>query len=381
LSRLSAKERLKELQKNDDLELAAVNAYDVAPTRIPELNDLLPGGYVKGKVNLVYGAPSVGKTTSSIETIADDMAKDKEHVCLLIPSERGDDMIYYQDKGLDISRTIIMKKQKYILEEVLDDMDKYLTDDLVDSILIDSWDGLIGFKELYTPDGKKKEATRDTVAVKAAGGSKMIKRVKGLIADRNVLCIVIAQVRTQGLGSYIVTEGFSGGNALKHFTDVEVGLMLKGMFKEKVEGRDVNVGQKVKIILKKSKVNKNAHKSAETLYRFDGTWDQVEGIWNLALNRGIITKRGGWYTYPGFPKNKKGEGMLQGESTAKDFFQDDTNRLNLQKVVDYIQDHPQKTDDDMKKAIKNLVPQVDAVDSSLHESKGDTSEPEKEEEY
>jgi len=351
------------LKKYSTISKAEVQPYDICPTRIPELNALLPGGFPRGKVCLTYGSPASGKSTTAVQVIADMQKTDPNHVTLLIPSERGDDLKYYADLGLslDDGRTLIMKKKHYILEEVLEEVQNILNDPdaggtLVDSILIDSWDGLIGYKEMFTPDGKEKEATKDSVAVKAAGAAKMWKRIKGLIADQNILFLIIAQVRTKGLGGYIVTEGYTGGFALAHNVDVVVAQNLKGLVREKVDGRDTIVGQTVKITLEKTKVNANAHKSAEVIYRYGKAWDQVEGIWNIAVALNLIQKTGGWYEYVGFPANATGVRKVQGEANAKAFFEENPEELDaLNKLVSYIETNAPVTEEDIKRVYDSLV--------------------------
>ncbi len=310
---------------------------------------------------MLYGSPSSGKSTVAVETIADEQKRDKNHVCLLIPAERGEDLQYYNNLGMDMHRVIIMKKPQYILEEVMQFIEDVLEQELVDSVLVDSWDGLIGYKELYTPDGKRKEATRDTVAAKAAGGSKTWKRIKGYIADRDVLFLVICQVRTKGLGSYIVTEGFAGGFALEHNLDLAAHMNLAKLYREKIDGKDVVTGQVVRIKIAKSKVNGNVHQQTEVIYKFGNSWDQVEGLWNLALNSGLVIKTGGWYEYPGFPTNKSGARKIQGESAAKDFFQDDFARTKLQAAIDYLDANPRSTLDEVSKHVTFIEANIEST--------------------
>jgi recombination protein RecA len=355
-------ERIKALLGMDGMHQANVVNYNVCPTRIPELNALLPGGFVRGKVNMLFGSPSSGKSTTAVETIADEQKRDKDHVCLLIPAERGEDLPYYRNLGLDMNRTIIMKKPQYILEDVMQFIEEVLEQELVDSVLVDSWDGLIGYKELYTPDGKRKEATRDTVAAKAAGGSKTWKRIKGYIADRDVLFLVICQVRTKGLGSYIVTEGFAGGHALEHNLDLAAHMNLAKLHREKIDGKDVVTGQVIRIKIAKSKVNGNVHQQAEVIYKFGNSWDQVEGLWNVAVNSGLIIKTGGWYEYPGFPANKSGARKIQGEVSAKDFFQDENVRSKLQEAIDYMDANPQSSLDDICRNVTFIEADIESTE-------------------
>ena len=119
---LTKQERMEILlgAKDSPVKKAKVKSYDICPSRIPELNGLLPGGFVKGKVNLLFGSASAGKSTTAIETIADEQKRDPDHVCLLIPSERGEDLSYYSNLGLDMDGVLILDREVYILEEVFD---------------------------------------------------------------------------------------------------------------------------------------------------------------------------------------------------------------------------------------------------------------------
>ena len=336
-TKLTREERMLLLQKNNkSIIQAKVEPYQVCPTAIPELNALLPGGFVKGKVCLLYGSPSAGKSTTSVGVIALEMKKDKDHICLLVPSERGDDLAYYSKLGMDMNRTQVMMKEEYILEDVLEEIRLALKDGLVDSVLIDSWDMLMGFKEMYDPKGVEKDVTKDTVMVKAAGSSKMWKRLKSHIADNKTLFLIVCQLRTK-MGMYGASEKFSGGFALEHSIDIGVKMSFVGLHKTKVEGRDEIDGQNVRISLDKSKVNGNAYKSVEVTFIRNKGWDKVTGLWNVAVASNLIAKTGGWYSYRGFPMNKAGDHKLQGEAKAKGFFDTESEFKILTQMVDFIQ--------------------------------------------
>lgn len=216
MSKRTTEEKLMQLQKMG-MKIGQVEKYKIMPTRVREFNNKLPGGWVFGKVNLVYGPKSSGKTTIFIESIGDAQKADPDHICLVIPSERGEDQSYYETLGLNLNQTLFMppnEKSFYIMEESLAKLMDILSDDLISSVLVDSWDAFLGFKQIYTPDGAKKEITKETVGAKAAAGSRIWPQLKSLIADKKVMMGIICQARTKGIGTYITSEGFSGGRVL-----------------------------------------------------------------------------------------------------------------------------------------------------------------------
>jgi RecA/RadA recombinase len=363
---LSTKERIARLQKMGLIK-AESSEYDIVPTRVSELNELLPGGYPKGKMHVVYGKKSLGKTTTIIQAISDEMVKDKDHISLLIPSEVGEDLGYYEKLGMPISegRVLVMERDQYILEEVLVDIENYLKDPesgecLVNSILIDSWDGFLGNKQLYTPDGKRKEATRGSVGAKAAGASEKLPLIKPLAGRNNVLFMVICQTRVQGLGGYMPKDGFSGGNALEHYADTVTALTSAGAIKKVVDGRTNIIGQSVRFTLEKSKVNDNAHQSVTSDYVFKEGWDKVGGAFTAAVSMGIIKKGGaGYHTYAGYPlagKGKTADTKLHGADKSKDFFKDPVQLDILIRIIDQVQERDDLlTDEDLMQAeVRNI---------------------------
>ena len=70
----------------------------------------------------------------------------------------------------------------------------------IKSVLIDSWDGMLSYKQLYDSEGNRKEITKETVAVKAAAGARLIPLIKGLVGSKKMLFLIICQVRTGGIG-------------------------------------------------------------------------------------------------------------------------------------------------------------------------------------
>ena len=342
MSRRDTEKRLAKLKAKGVI-TAQPKEYKICPSAIPELNDLLPGGFPCGKQIILFGSQSLGKTTTAVQAIAMEMERDPDHITLLVPAERGEDYAYFEKLGLDFSsgRVQVIEKHRYMMEETLEQIEDYLCDEdgecLVDSILIDSWDALIGNKEMFTPDGKRKEATKETVGVKAAAASKMIKRIKGLVTDNEVLYMVICQART-GIGAYAF-EKYSGGNALEHFTDVTLHLKPGEPTKTRIDGQLAQTGHQVKFKLAKSKVNANVHKQVIVDFTYGEGWDQVEGIFRSAITNGIIHKgAGGWFSYPAFPTNKKGEPKLRGEANAKAFFEDEAQFSVLQEIVTEIRE-------------------------------------------
>lgn len=315
-------------------------ALQVAATRVPALNELLPGGMVYGKWNLFFGQPSSGKTTICVQTVADAMAADPEHKCVLIPAEKGEDLQYYERMGLDLSRTYVIEKDQYIMEEVMEQLENIMknAESLgIKSVIIDSWDGMLSYKQLYDSQGNRKDAVKETVAVKAAAGARLIPLIKGLTSSKKILFLIICQVRTKGIGGYTTYEGFAGGLALEHNTDVAVYMSISGKIVGDVDGNEQQIGNKVKFVLKKTKVNNKAHQWFEIPYTFEDGWDTFRSLWTTALEMGIIVNLGaGYFACDLYPEEgKKQEHKIRGEKKAIGFFQNDPTMIaKLQELVD-----------------------------------------------
>jgi len=131
------------------------------------------------------------------------MQKDPDMNFVLIPSERGEDLDYYQQLGLDLDRTSLIEKDQYIMEEVIEQIEQILAvadKHNIKCIMIDSWDGLIPNQMLYDTQGNRKASTKQTVGAAAKVASEKLKTLKGLIGSKDILFLVVCQVRTGGIG-------------------------------------------------------------------------------------------------------------------------------------------------------------------------------------
>jgi len=321
---------------------AKSKGMEVAPTRIAELNSLLPGGYVYGKMNLVFGAPSSGKTTHIVETIADEMKKDKKMQFVLIPSERSEDLDYYKNNlGLPLDRTHLHMPEQFIFEEVMEKVEDILKvshEHNIKAILIDSWDGLLANKQIYDTQGNRKKATKETVGAKAKAASDKFPLIKGLIADKKILFMVICQIRTGGIGGYTTFKTFAGGNALEHYSDIIVFQDIAGMIKKTINNREQVIGHETKFVLKKSKVNNNTHKGIQIPYYYDESWDNFLGTWIEAQHTGVVVKHGGgWFECSLFPPaGSKMQPRIRGEDNARAFFKDPDQVKAIQDLIDKV---------------------------------------------
>ena len=355
-----AKGKMEFLLGKQNTKKAVATPTEVAPAPIGEVNDLLSGGFPYGKVSLIYGEPSTGKTTMAVQVVAAAMKKDPNHVCYLIPAERSENMEYYESLGLDLSRCAIMEQDVYFLEDVFQSIEDVLEDPFKapDSIIIDSWDGMLSKKQMYTKDGSKKDMTEETVATKAAAGSRLWPRIKGLIGTRNTLFLALAQIRTSGIGGQTTFKTMSGGYALIHNSQLIISCEMKGLVRE-TSGNDTTVvGNEIKFTLKKSKVNTKTHQHHTVIYNFENSWDELQGLWVQALGCSAIEKRaGGWFCSPIFPLTGKTnpENKIRGEKATREFLRTPENTKALEKLVEAIRKQG-KVDDGFAEANDSSVP-------------------------
>ncbi|ALQ07421.1 recombinase RecA [Pseudoalteromonas fuliginea] len=248
------------------------------------------GGLPMGRIVEVYGPESSGKTTLTLQVIAEAQKEGK--TCAFIDAEHALDPIYAQKLGVNIDDLFV--SQPDTGEQALEICDMLVRSSAVDVVIIDSVAALTPKAEIEGDMGDSH------MGLQARLMSQALRKLTGNIKRSNTLCIFINQIRMKIGVMFGNPETTTGGNALKFYASVRIDIRRIGSVKE---GDEV-VGNETRVKIVKNKVAP-PFKQAEFIIMYgEGISKQGELI-DLGVKHKIVEKAGAWYSYCG---NKVGQG-------------------------------------------------------------------------
>ena len=258
------------------------------------------GGLPRGRVVEIYGPESSGKTTLTLQVIA-EMQK-LGGTCAFIDAEHALDTGYAQKLGVNLQDLLI--SQPDTGEQALEITDALVRSSAVDLIVIDSVAAL-------TPRAEIEGDMGDSLpGLQARLMSQALRKLTGSINRTNTMVIFITQIRMKIGVMFGNPETTTGGNALKFYASVRLDIRRTGSIKS---GDEV-IGNETKVKVVKNKVAppfKEAH--FDILYG-EGTSREGE-ILDLGSDAKIVEKSGAWYSY-------NGERIGQGKDNARLYLKD-----------------------------------------------------------
>jgi recombination protein RecA len=258
------------------------------------------GGLPRGRVVEIYGPESSGKTTLTLQTIA-EMQK-IGGTCAFIDAEHALDVTYAQKLGVNLSDLLI--SQPDTGEQALEITDALVRSGGVDLVVIDSVAAL-------TPRAEIEGDMGDSLpGLQARLMSQALRKLTGSINRTNTLVIFINQIRMKIGVMFGNPETTTGGNALKFYASVRLDIRRTGSIK----AGDEVIGNETKIKVVKNKIAppfKEAH--FDILYG-EGTSREGE-ILDLGSEAKIVEKSGAWYSY-------NGERIGQGKDNARNYLKE-----------------------------------------------------------
>ena len=258
------------------------------------------GGLPRGRVIEIYGPESSGKTTLTLQAIA-EMQK-LGGTCAFIDAEHALDVGYAQKLGVNLTDLLI--SQPDTGEQALEITDALVRSGGVDLIVIDSVAAL-------TPRAEIEGDMGDSLpGLQARLMSQALRKLTGSINRTNTMVIFINQIRMKIGVMFGNPETTTGGNALKFYASVRLDIRRTGSIKS---GDEV-VGNETKVKVVKNKVAppfKEAH--FDIMY---GAGTSREGeILDLGSDAKIVEKAGAWYSY-------NGERIGQGKDNARTYLKE-----------------------------------------------------------
>jgi recombination protein RecA len=258
------------------------------------------GGLPRGRVVEIYGPESSGKTTLTLQVIA-QMQK-LGGTCAFIDAEHALDVQYAQKLGVNLQELLI--SQPDTGEQALEIVDALVRSGSVDLIVVDSVAAL-------TPKAEIEGEMGDSLpGLQARLMSQALRKLTGTIKKTNTMVVFINQIRMKIGVMFGSPETTTGGNALKFYASVRLDIRRIGSIKK---GEEV-IGSETKVKVVKNKVSP-PFKTAEfdILY---GEGISLEGeIIDLGVLHKIVDKSGAWYAY-------KGEKIGQGKDNSREFLRE-----------------------------------------------------------
>ena len=248
------------------------------------------GGLPRGRVIEVYGPESSGKTTLTLQVIA-EMQK-IGGTCAFVDAEHALDVQYASKLGVNLSDLLI--SQPDTGEQALEITDALVRSGSVDLIVIDSVAAL-------TPRAEIEGDMGDSLpGLQARLMSQALRKLTASIKRTNCMVIFINQIRMKIGVMFGSPETTTGGNALKFYASVRLDIRRIGSIKK----GDEIIGNETRVKVVKNKVSP-PFKQAEFDIMYGAGISRQGEIIDLGVQAGIVDKAGAWYSYNG---NKIGQG-------------------------------------------------------------------------
>jgi recombination protein RecA len=255
------------------------------------------GGLPKGRVVEIYGPESSGKTTLTLQVIAE--AQKAGGTCAFIDAEHALDPIYAQSLGVDTDNLLV--SQPDTGEQALEICDMVVRSGAVDVVVVDSVAALTPRAEIEGEMGDSH------VGLQARLMSQALRKMTGNIKQSNTLVIFINQIRMKIGVMFGSPETTTGGNALKFYSSVRLDIRRIGAVKE---GDEVT-GNETRVKVVKNKVAPPFRQTEFQILYGQGI-NRMGEILELGVQQGIVEKSGAWYAY-------KSDRIGQGRKNAADY--------------------------------------------------------------
>ena len=258
------------------------------------------GGLPCGRIVEIFGPESSGKTTLTLQTIAEAQKMGK--TCAFIDAEHALDPIYAAKLGVKVDDLLV--SQPDTGEQALEICDMLVRSGAVDVVIIDSVAAL-------TPKAEIEGEMGDThVGLQARLMSQALRKLTANIKNANCLVIFINQIRMKIGVMFGNPETTTGGNALKFYASVRLDIRRTGAIKD----GDEIVGNETRVKVVKNKVAP-PFKQADFQIMYGAGISKESELIDLGVKCKLIDKSGAWYAY-------KGEKIGQGKANAMKFLQE-----------------------------------------------------------
>ncbi|MEY4762999.1 MAG: hypothetical protein RLZZ200_2855 [Pseudomonadota bacterium] len=293
----------KQFGKGSVMRLGDSQAYDVEAISTGSLGldiALGIGGLPKGRVVEIYGPESSGKTTLTLQVVAE--VQKAGGTAAFVDAEHALDPSYAQKLGVNIDDLLV--SQPDTGEQALEITDMLVRSGGVDVVIVDSVAALTPKAEIEGEMGELQ------VGLHARLMSQALRKLTGNIKRSNTIVIFINQIRMKIGVMFGSPETTTGGNALKFYSSVRLDIRRIGSIKN---GEEV-VGNQTRVKVVKNKVAPPFREAEFEIMYGQGISREGEII-ELGSSHNIIEKSGAWYSY-------KGERIGQGKENVRNFLRE-----------------------------------------------------------
>ncbi|MES2888015.1 MAG: recombinase RecA [Pseudomonadota bacterium] len=258
------------------------------------------GGLPRGRVVEIYGPESSGKTTLTLQVIA-EMQK-LGGTCAFIDAEHALDAQYAQKLGVNLQELLI--SQPDTGEQALEIVDALVRSASVDLVVIDSVAALVPKAEIEGEMGDS------LPGLQARLMSQALRKLTATIKKTNTMVIFINQIRMKIGVMFGSPETTTGGNALKFYASVRLDIRRIGSIKK---GEEI-IGNETRVKVVKNKVAPPFKTAEFDILYGEGISREGEVI-DMGVTAKVLEKSGAWYAY-------KGEKVGQGKDNAREFLRE-----------------------------------------------------------
>ncbi|MBY5990558.1 recombinase RecA [Ferrimonas balearica] len=242
------------------------------------------GGLPYGRIVEIYGPESSGKTTLTLQVIAEAQKQGK--TCAFVDAEHALDPVYAEKLGVNVDELLV--SQPDTGEQALEICDMLVRSGAVDVVIVDSVAAL-------TPKAEIEGEMGDShVGLQARLMSQALRKLTANIKRSNTLCVFINQIRMKIGVMFGSPETTTGGNALKFYSSVRLDIRRIGAVKD---GDEV-VGNETRVKVVKNKVSPPFKQAEFQILYGEGSSKEGELI-DLGVKQKLVEKSGAWYSYQG----------------------------------------------------------------------------------
>ena len=294
------------------------------------------GGLPLGRIVEIYGPESSGKTTLTLEVIAEAQRNGK--VCAFIDAEHALDPIYAKKLGVDVNELLV--SQPDTGEQALEICDMLTRSGAVDVIVVDSVAALTPKAEIEGDIGDSH------MGLAARMMSQAMRKLTGNLKQSNTMLIFINQIRMKIGVMFGSPETTTGGNALKFYASVRLDIRRIGA----VKSGDEIVGNETRVKVVKNKIAPPFKQAEFQIMYGEGINSHGELI-DLGVTHKMVEKAGAWYSC-------NGERIGQGKANS----------------IAYLKEHPEMAKDIDKRLRDLLLSKPEADDAPVKKKEAKLSE-------
>ena len=258
------------------------------------------GGVPRGRVTEVFGPECSGKTTITLQVIAE--AQRQGGMAAFVDAEHALDPIYAKKLGVDVDNLLVSQPDSG--EQALEITEALVRSGAIDVLVVDSVAALVPKAEL---DGEMGDSH---VGLQARLMSQALRKLTGTVSKSRTALVFINQIREKIGVMFGNPETTTGGRALKFYSSVRIDIRRIAAVKE----GDQVVGSRTKVKIVKNKVAAPFREAEFDILYGEGISREGD-VLDLAVTHNIVEKSGAWYSYDG-------ERIGQGRENTRSFLKE-----------------------------------------------------------